>query len=67
MAREGNSTKYSILPTANSIKSGGVLFQRPLNVAYDRGKATSFANESIKGKDVAAHSPLADMTATRHF
>ncbi len=40
----------------------------PLKVAVDRGKATSFSNESINGGDVAdALNFLADMTGDEAF
>jgi len=46
---EGYSTKYSSSTTANSIKVERSVSETS-QVAYDRGKATSFANESIKAK-----------------
>jgi hypothetical protein len=68
-ARRGNSTKYSSSTDSELDKKWRRSVSRDrLNVAYDRGKATSFANESIKGKDVAAALAfLADMTGDEAF
>jgi hypothetical protein len=69
-ARRGNSTNYfnSTDDTAPEEKWRRAVARDPFSVAYDRGKATSFANESIKGKDIAAAlNFLADMTGDHAF